>query len=124
MTYSLILHNSTGSTLAASDGQTVKPDDTWKSDKLGNAYFHSDEGGSLSFRDIGDRHISGDSKETWGVLITYQGAHAVGRYEKGGGFLEITWNQFLQADIGGKKSLRHVLLNPLNTELKADDPKT
>jgi hypothetical protein len=117
MTYSLILHNSTGSTLAASDGQTVKPDDTWKSDKLGNAYFHSDEVGSLSFRDIGDRHISGDSKETWGVLITYQGGHAVGRYE-GGGLLEITWSQDLQTLVGGKMTLRRVLLDPIVTELK------
>jgi len=118
MTYSLILHNSTGSTLAASDGQTVKPDDTWKSDKLGNAYFHSDEVGSLSFRDIGNEHISGDSKETWGVLITYQGGHAVGRYEEGSGLLEITWSNHLQALVGGKMTLRRVLLDPIVTELK------
>ena len=117
MTYSLILHNSTGSTLAASDGQTVKPDETWKSDKLGNAYFHSDEVGSLSFRDIGDRHISGDSRETWGVLITFQGSHAVARYE-GEGVLDITWNQDLQTLVGGKMTVRRVLLDPIVTELK------
>jgi hypothetical protein len=50
------------------------------------------------------------------VLITYQGGHVVGRYE-GGGALEITWNEFLQAEIGGKMTLRHVLLDPLVTEL-------
>jgi hypothetical protein len=116
MTYSLILNNSTGSTITASDGQAVRPDDSWKSDKLGNAFFHSDEVGSLSFRDIGDRHISGDSKETWGVLITYQGAHAVGRYE-GEGLLEITWSQDLQTLVGGKMTVRRVLLDPIVTEL-------
>jgi hypothetical protein len=123
MTYSLILHNSTRGEIDASDGKRIGPGDSWENDKLGNAYFHSDEVGSLSLRDIGDQHISGDSKETWGVLVSYQGAHVVGRYE-GGGVLEITWNEFLQADIGGKMTLRHVLLNPLNTELTAEAPKT
>ena len=123
MTYSLILHNSTGGVIDASDGKQIGPGDSWKNDKLGNAFFHSDEVGSLSLRDIGDKHISGDSKETWGVLIAYQGAHVVGRYE-GGGVLEITWNGFLQAEIGGKMTLRHVLLNPLVTELTPPAPPT
>jgi hypothetical protein len=120
MTYSLILQNSTGSTIDASDGQTIRPDDSWKGDGLGNAYFHSDEVGSLSFRDIGEEHISGDSKETWGVLITYQGTHVVGRYDGDRGSLEITWDKHLQALVGGKMTLRHVLLNPIVTELKQD----
>jgi hypothetical protein len=124
MTYSLILHNSTGGEIDASDGKRIGPGDSWENDKLGNAFFHSDEVGSLSFRDIGERHISGDSRETWGVLITYQGGHVVGRYEEGTGALEITWNDFLQAEIGGKMTLRHVLLNPLVTELTATDQKT
>jgi hypothetical protein len=117
MSYSLTLHNSTGSEIDASDGKTVRPDETWKADELGNAYFHSDEVGSLSFRDIGEEHISGDSKETWGVLITYQGTHVVGRYEGDRGYLEITWDKHLQALVGGKMDLRHVLLNPIVTEL-------
>jgi hypothetical protein len=120
MTYSLIMHNSTGSLIDASDGKQVKPGDTWKAEGLGTAYFHSDEVGSLSFRDIGEEHISGDSKETWGVLITYQGTHVVGRYDGDRGLLEITWDKHLQALVGGKMTLRHVLLNPIVTELKRD----
>src|SRR4051812_39517206 len=124
MTYSLILHNSTGGEIDASDGKRIGPGDSWENEKLGNAYFHSDEVGSLSFRDIADKHISGDSKETWGVLVTYQGGHVVGRYDGDRGYLEITWNQYLQAEIGGKMTLRHVLLNPLVTELTPPDAKT
>jgi hypothetical protein len=115
MTYSLILHNSTGSPIDASDGKRIGTGDTWKADKLGTAYFHSDEVGSLSFRDLGQEHIGGDSPESWGVLITYQGAHMVGRYE-GGGRLEITWDKHLQAVVGGKMNLRHVKLDPLTTK--------
>jgi hypothetical protein len=119
MSYDLILTNSTGSLIDASDGKQVKPGDTWKSEKqLGNAYFHSDEVGSLSFRDIGEEHISGDSKETWGVLIAYQGAHVVGRYEGDAGLLEITWDQHLQVLVGGKMHLRRVLLDPIVPLLK------
>jgi hypothetical protein len=119
MSYDLVLHNSTGSLLDTSDGKQLKPGDTWKPEKqLGNAYFHSDEVGSLSFRDIGNTHISGDSKETWGVLITYQGAHMVGRYDGDNGLLEITWDQHLQVLVGGKMNLRRVLLDPLVPLLK------
>jgi hypothetical protein len=120
MSYDLVLHNSTGSVLDASDGQQVKPGGTWQPEKgqLGDAYFHSDEVGSLSFRDIGEEHISGDSKETWGVLITYQGSHAVGRYDGENGSLEITWDKHLQVLVGGKMNVRHVLLNPIEILLK------
>src|SRR3954452_14846499 len=119
MSYDLVLTNSTGSALDASDGKQVKPGETWKDEKqLGNAYFHSDEVGSLSFRDIGDTHISGDSKETWGVLITYQGAHTVGRYDGDNGLLQVTWDEHLQALVGGKMNCRHVLLNPIEILLK------
>jgi hypothetical protein len=119
MSYDLVLTNSTGSVIDASDGRQVKPGDTWKDEKqLGNAYFHSDEVGSLSFRDIGDTHISGDSKETWGVLITYQGRHAVGRYDGDNGLLEITWDKHLQVLVGGRMTVRHVLLNPIEILLK------
>src|SRR3954451_25103780 len=111
--------NSTGSVLDASDGRQVKPGDTWKSDKqLGNAYFHSYEVGSLSFRDIGDTHISGDSKKPCGVLITYQGAHVVGRYDGDDGFLEVTGDEHLQALVGGKMNCRHVRLTPIEILLK------
>jgi hypothetical protein len=124
MTYSLILNNSTGSVLDASDGKQIRPGDVWKADELGNAYFHSDEVGSLSFRDIGDEHISGDSKETWGVLITYQGSHIVGRYEGDRGVLDITWDKHLQVVVGGKMDLRHVLVNPLVIAVEGTPPKT
>src|SRR3954470_16638791 len=120
MSYDLILKNSTGSVLDSSDGKQVRLGETWKNEhgQLGNAYFHSDEVGSLSFRDIGDTHIGGDSKETWGVLIAYQGAHMVGRYDGDNGLLEITWDEHLQVLVGGKMHLRRVLLDPLVPLLK------
>jgi hypothetical protein len=118
MSYTLKLHNSTGSLLDASDGQQIKPGGTWTGKELGNAYFHSDEVGSLSFRDIGEDHIGGDSKETWGVLVAYQGSHLVGRYEGDNGELDITWDKFLQVIVAGKMSLRLVQLNSLVPALK------
>jgi hypothetical protein len=73
---------------------------TYKSGNLGDLTLDVPTRGPLSFHDIGDQHIGGDSKETWGVLIAYQGEEMVGRYE-GGGQLTVTINQYYQAELGG-----------------------
>jgi hypothetical protein len=111
VSYTVTITNSTSSPITAGDGSTINPNGgTWTSGTLGNTYAHSDELGAISFIDIGDKHIGGDSSETWGVLITYQGEHMVGRYE-GGGKLAVSFNPYLQATISGM-DLRLVELSP------------
>ena len=109
--YTVTIMNSTGAAMTTGDGQTIKPGGTWKSGNLGTTYVHSELFGALSLVDIGDQHIGGDSSETWGVLIGYGGESVVGRYE-GGGQLEITFNEFLQAVVSGM-DLRQVDLNSI-----------
>jgi len=109
--YTLTIKNSTGAPMTTSDGEKIDPEGTWESKELGNTYLHSEEFGSMSFRDIADSHIGGDSDETWGVLITYAGQHMVGRYE-GGGHLNVTFNNHLQAELSGM-TLRRVHVSPL-----------
>ena len=111
MSYSVTIENSTGAPMTTNDGKTIGPGDTWRSEVLGNAYVHSEEFGSISFRDIGDTHVGGDSGETWGVLISYGGEHMVGRYE-GGGELKVAFNNHLQAVMSGM-NLRHVHVSSL-----------
>ena len=118
MSYSVTITNSTETPITTSDGETIQPNGTWQSGTLGNAWFHSDQFGALSLIDIGDQHIGGDSSETWGVLITYGGENMVGRYE-GGGTLNITFNQYLQAVVSGM-DLRLVALSSLVTP---DEPQ-
>jgi hypothetical protein len=122
MAYTLTIQNSTGAPMTTSDGQTIAPDDSWESRELGNTYVHSDEFGSMSFRDLGDSRIGGDDGGTWGVLISYGGQHMVGRYE-GGGHLQVTFNDHLQAEVGGM-TLRRVHVNPLVAagEVHAEHP--
>ena len=60
--------------------------------------MRSAELGTINFLDIGDVHIGGDSKETWGVLVSFQGEETVGRYE-GEGALEVVINQFGQVEL-------------------------
>jgi hypothetical protein len=115
--YTVSITNSTGSTMTTGDGQEIAPNQTWTSGELGNTYAHSDEFGSISFRDLGDVHIPGDSGETWGVLIAYQGRHMVGRYE-GGGQLAVTFDEYLVANVSGM-DLRLVDIWPLASP---DDP--
>jgi hypothetical protein len=110
--YSLTVTNSSGAPIEAGDGKTIKPGGRWTAKELGNTFLHSEELGSMSFRDLGERHIGGDTGETWGVLITYQGNHMVGRYEGGGGQLKVKFNEDLQAVVDGM-SLRRVRLDPL-----------
>lgn len=114
--YTVTITNSSGATMTTADGKTIGPDQTWTSAAIGNTYAHSEEFGSISFRDIAGEHIPGDSGETWGVLITYQGAHMVGRYE-GGGQLKVTFDKHLVAHVSGMH-FRHVQMWPL---LAADE---
>jgi hypothetical protein len=109
--YTVTITNSTEFPMTTGDGQTIEPNGKWTSGNLGSTYVHSDQFGALSLLDIGDQHIGGDSSETWGVLITFGGENMVGRYE-GGGALEITFNQFLQAVVSGM-DLRLVALSQL-----------
>ena len=112
--YTVTISNSTGSTMTTADGKEIPSGQSWTSGEVGNTYAHSDEFGSISFRDLADKHISGDTGETWGVLITYGGSHMVGRYE-GGGQLKVTFDEHLQAHVSGM-NLRHVQLWPLIAE--------
>jgi len=93
-------------------GTEVRAGDGWNAEgkTLGNAFLNSNELGALNFLDIGDTHIPGDSKETWGVLISYQGEEIVGRYE-GGGQLTAEINQFGQVQLGGNMDFRQVALS-------------
>ena len=101
MSYNLQLINGSPYTLEAADGSTVSPGGTWVTGSpIGNAWFRSNELGPLNFLDIASTHIPGDSKETWGVLISYQGEELVARYE-GGGNLGVTMNELGQAELTG-----------------------
>ncbi len=106
--YQITLVNQSGATLTTSDGKSIAPNDTWQTGDLGNAWIRSDQIGTLNFLDIADQHIGGNTGETWGVLISYQGEEIVGRYE-GGGRLSVTLNKYLQAKLSGM-NLRRVQL--------------
>jgi hypothetical protein len=88
--------------------QVIPPGDGWKSGNLGDITLIVPTRSPLSFHDIGDKHIGGDSKETWGVLIAYQGQEFVGRYE-GGGQLAVEINEYYQAVLSGM-DIREVFL--------------
>ena len=88
--------------------QVIPPSQGWTSGELGDVTLDVPTRGPLSFHDIGDTHIPGDSGETWGVLIAYQGEEFVGRYE-GGGQLTVEINGYYQAVLSGM-DLRQVSL--------------
>ena len=99
--YQLTLTNHSNVALGFVGGnQVIPPGDQWKSGNLGDVGIIVPTRGTLSFHDIGDTHIGGDSKETWGVLIAYQGEEFVGRYE-GGGQLAVEINAYYQAVLSG-----------------------
>jgi hypothetical protein len=108
--YQLTLTNNSNVTLGFVGGNEVIPPGggQWQSGNLGDVTLDVPTRGPLSFHDIGDQHIGGDSGETWGVLIAYQGEEFVGRYE-GGGQLTVEINQFFQAVLSGM-DLRQVSL--------------
>jgi hypothetical protein len=109
MSYALSVHNGSPYEMHGSDGAAVPPGATWEPQgALGNGWIESTELGAINFLDIGDTHIPGDSKETWGVLISYMGEEVVGRYE-GAGDLVVTVNGFGQAHLAGL-DLRQVSL--------------
>jgi hypothetical protein len=80
--------------------QVITPGGQWKSGDLGDITLIVPTRGPIDFHDIGDQHIPGDSGETWGVLIAYQGEEFVGRYE-GGGQLTVVINTYCQAVLSG-----------------------
>jgi hypothetical protein len=109
MSYTLSVQNGTPYQMEASDGATVPSGATWQPPGVhGNAWIASTELGALNFLDIAARHIPGDSTETWGVLISFQGEEVVGRYE-GAGALTVAFNEYGQAELAGM-DLRQVSL--------------
>jgi hypothetical protein len=72
--------------------------------KLGSGYINVPGVGAVNFVDIGDRQMGGHSKKKWGVVISYQGEDALFRYD-GEGELNVTINEFGQAEISGNGDL-------------------
>ncbi len=107
--YQISLTNNSNVGLGFMGGnQVIPPGQGWNSDNLGDVTLIVPTRGPLSFHDIANKHIPGDSGETWGVLIAYQGEEIVGRYE-GGGRLKVVINQYYQATLSGMH-LRQVSL--------------
>ena len=107
--YQINLTNHSNVSLEFIGGNQIIPSgDQWKSGDLGDITLVVPTRGPLSFHDLGDTHIGGDSGETWGVLIAYQGEEIVGRYE-GGGQLTVDINTYYQAVLSGM-DLREVSL--------------
>lgn len=111
MSYTVHVANQSNVRFQTSDGKQIGPGETWDSAVIGDAFITSNHGGPISFLDLGDSHIGGDSKETWGVLISYQGEEVVGRYE-GGGKLQVSIGKHLRATLSGM-NLRKVQLSAL-----------
>ncbi len=98
--------------------QVIPPGDQWKSgDDLGDVTLIVPTRGPLSLHDIADKRIGGDSNETWGVLIAYQGEEFVGRYE-GRGQLAVEINTYYQAVLSGM-DIRQVSLPAMEIARKA-----
>lgn len=86
--------------------QNIEPGQTFTYPQaLGSAYIDVPGIGSVNFIDIAETKISGFLRQTWGILISYQGDEIEFRYE-GGGNIEVTINQFGQAQ-----------LNPINGQM-------
>jgi hypothetical protein len=83
----------------------------WTSPVLGNEAIETSLAGRMTFQDVADHHVPGDTTPTWGVLIRYGDEAFVGRYE-GGGQLNIVLDEFLQATLSGM-SFRQVKLDYL-----------
>jgi hypothetical protein len=99
--YDLQVNNaSSGLVVEVSGGTRVGPHSTWDQKDLGSLWMSTSQFGTLNLLDIADAHIPGDSGETWGVLISYQGEEMVGRYE-GQGTLWVTFNDYGQAALNG-----------------------
>lgn len=123
MSYYVHVTNNSAVELQTSDGKTIAPNGgTWDSPLLGDATVGNDMFGTMLFIDLGDKHIGGDTGETWGVLMRYHDTAVVGRYEGGGGQFKVEFNTYLQARVQGP-SLRQVQLeNILIGNAPAFDP--
>jgi hypothetical protein len=107
--YTVNVANESSYTWQANDGTIIEPNGQWTTpEAIGNAFVQCQQLGTVNFLDIGDTHVPGDSDETWGVLISYQGEEVVGRYE-GQGELNVTITGFGQAALAGM-DLRQVQL--------------
>ena len=108
--YQLSVTNNSSHSIGFLGGNEIIPEGggQYQSGNLGNLTLIVPTRGPLDFLDIGDQHIGGDSSETWGVLIAYQGQEYVGRYE-GGGQLTVVVNEYYQAELSGM-DLREVSL--------------
>ncbi len=115
--YQVQVTNQSQFTFSTSDGKQIPPNGTWSSGVIGSAWIGSPQSGAISFLDIAGKHIGGDTGQTWGVLISYQGEEIVGRYE-GGGKLNVTINAFGQATLGGM-ALRRISLPAMLLEGEA-----
>jgi hypothetical protein len=91
---------------------SIPPKATWQSPVLGNEVIETTIAGRITFQDVANGHVPGDTSSTWGVLIRYGTEAIVGRYE-GGGQLSVTFDQFLQVKLGGNMSFRQVQLDYL-----------
>jgi hypothetical protein len=76
---------------------------------LGHINIIVDGLGPINFTDVADKQIGGYSKATWGVLISYQGEELIFRYE-GGGEVQLTINEFGQAEIVTNGSISQIKL--------------
>ena len=101
--FNVSVTNNSGVPLSGSDGTKLPPSGgMWKttSQALSGWGFVLTPFGPAGFVDIGANHIPGDSSETWGVLLAYQGMSVVGRYE-GQGQLVLDLDTFLQVGMEG-----------------------
>jgi len=93
-----------GTPMNATDTRPFKVPQT-----LGNGYINVPGIGGVTFIDIGERQMGGHSKKKFGVFISYQGEEAVFRYD-GEGEMQVTINEFGQAEISGNGDLIQIKL--------------
>ncbi len=110
--YTITMYNRTDYvTLQASDGKEIPPNDVWMTERMPNVWFTSAQFGPISCLDLEGVHLGGDSSESWGVLVSYQGAKFVGRYE-GKAAVNMELNRYGQVSLAGMQ-FRQLLLPPL-----------
>lgn len=120
MSYYVVVQNQCGLPLKTYDGATIQPNETWKSGLLGSGWVSNPQFGALSFTDVGDKHLPGDTSQTWGVLVSYQGRFVVARYE-GGGILNVTFSYPFQQVLMEGMDFRVVKFNPLVEPLRRQE---
>lgn len=100
--YSVNITNNFGQALQLSPGPSIPSGTSWQSGSIGGGSLNIivPGYGTIVIQDIANNHVPGDSTETWGVLVAYQGAPVVGRYE-GAGSLAVAVNVYGQASLSG-----------------------